>query len=178
MSSFTRSRLRLLLLPCLAFGLSSCVVPRASSFRLQLDLELRERSKDSHWRNAKLSIARGVVEYSRTHGGRDPRPDIREKYGLSPASELHLIAFIRSRRLNRDVKELKPEASPGHSVRLKLDYSYRDVNTSAEIAGALNDWRLRKKGSPTNLKNTEYVNEVLALLAFLKKRLGYKAIEI
>ncbi len=161
---------------------NSCVnTPEESGFYLKLNYSQREKSKDSNSQNTTLIIKNRIIEYSVTHAGRDPRPDITKEYKLSKDAENQLIEFIKKNELNQNIDEHIADVSPGINTTLLLEITMDNISTKATIAGAVNAWGSKeylKKQNTKTIKNKVYYGKINSLLNFLKSKLGFKEIEI
>ncbi|RLD75147.1 MAG: hypothetical protein DRJ07_18600 [Bacteroidetes bacterium] len=161
---------------------NSCVnIPEESSFYLKLNYSQRERSKDSNSQNTTMTIKDRIIEYSVTHGGRDPRDDVKKEYKMTEELENKLIEYIKKRKLNQDIKEHVDDVSPGINVNLSLEIKIGDIITKSEISGAVNTWGSKeylKKQNKKTIKNKDYYNKIHSLLVFMKTKLNYEEIEI
>ncbi|OQX97407.1 MAG: hypothetical protein B6I20_12680 [Bacteroidetes bacterium 4572_117] len=162
--------------------LNSCInTPEESNFYLKLYYSNSESSKDSNWQNTTLIIKNRVIEYSVTHGGRNPRPDVKKEYKMTKEVEKKLIEYIKKHKLNQNIKESIGDISPGINISLSLEVKIEDITTKSDISGALNAWgseEYLKKQKKKIIKNKDYYDEIHSLLVFLKFDLGFGEIEI
>lgn len=171
----------LLLITCIMMSNSCTSQPESSDFFLKLNYSHREKSKDSNSQNTTLTIKNRMIEYSVTHGGRDPRLKVTKEYKMTEEAENKLIEYIKKHKLNQDIKEHIDDVSPGINVSFSLEIKIDDITTKSEISGAVNAWGSKeylKKQKKKTIKNKDYYNEIHSLLVFLKFDLGYEEIEI
>ena len=148
-----------------------------SNFYLKLSYFIREQSKDSNSQNTSLTIRNKIIEYSVSHGGCDPRADIKKDYKLTAELEQKLIKYVKENKLNQNIQERTSNASLGISVSLLLEIKIDNSVTKSDISGAVNIWGARKTNKKT-IESKDYYHKIHSLLVFMKSDLGFKEIEI
>ncbi|MEN8119529.1 MAG: hypothetical protein ABFS35_04255 [Bacteroidota bacterium] len=171
----------LLLISYMTISNSCTIQPEPSDFFLKLNYSQKEKSKDSNSQNTNLNIKNRIIEYSVTHGGYDPRPNVTKEYKMTKEAENKLIEYIKKRKLNQNIKESIDDVSPGINVNLSLKIKIGDITSKSDISGAVNAWGSKeylKKQNMKTIENKAYYHEIHSLLVFMKTKLGYEEIEI
>jgi hypothetical protein len=145
---------------------------------LEVHVSTSEQSKDSHGRSRSVVVKDGLVTYSVRYSGMDPRPASKESFSLSKENLAKLVAYIIQKGLNRDLREIRSNATLGTSINVSTKIELGGAVTEAKVSGAYSDWtRIPRHKTPSNLENLDYYHDINGLLMFMRSALGFAAIE-
>ena len=146
---------------------------KLNNFKLELLLEKREKSKDSHTDKYSLFVINNKVNYSWEHWGYPDQENKSKSFNLSEKKLEKLVEYIMNNKLNITIEENRKTDKMGLSISIDLKMEMDNKSSRIIINGMYNDWTKRDKENTSNIKHVNYCNTIESIITSIENDLDY-----